>query len=364
MACSLQGSGLGALVETTTQETTLVKRPKDHSWDLLFIIGAPIISFFLVTQVSRPRFSGGHFLFDPKIPEWFIIMSALMTHFHVMMVFVRSHLNKQIFEQYPFRFIVVPILGILAFAISPLFASIMVIVALYWDEWHTQMQTFGFARIFDGRVGNNPETGRKLDIIMIFVLGLLPHMVLLTYLPENERASGLITNLALNANLAFKYGHYIVYLRYPLIFFGLGFTLFYLFRYWQFVRNGYKISKKKMALMAGTAFSALIMARYYSLADNMHYFNIYHSLQYIYFVFFTETAQVATRLGSPKISKKTMTFITGTIIFVVVFASAVAREMTTVGFIANLWVMSSLLHFWYDGFNLVRQKTRGLRNYE
>jgi|SaaInlStandDraft_2_1057019.scaffolds.fasta_scaffold367150_2 hypothetical protein len=79
-------------------------------------------------------------------------MSAMMTHFHVMMVFVRSHFNKQIFERYPFRFIAVPILGFIAFSISPIFAALMVVVALYWDEWHTQMQTFGFARIFDARV--------------------------------------------------------------------------------------------------------------------------------------------------------------------------------------------------------------------
>jgi hypothetical protein len=334
----------------SSNEQKQLKGPSDHSWDLFFIIGAPVIAFFLVSLVSQPRSNGERFLFDPETPNWFIIMSALMTHFHVLMVFVRSHLNKQIFEQYKIRFLAVPILGLIALWISPIFAGIMFIVALYWDEWHTQMQTFGFARIFDARAGNNPELGRKLDIIMIFILGLFPQIILLTFLPENVRAKGFLTNLALNTNFVDQYGYYIVYFSYPLIIFAFVFSLFYFYQYWKLVKNGYKISKKKMALMATTAFSAVAMASFYSLADNAHYFNIYHSLQYIYLVFFSETAQVATRFGSQKIKKELMILFSGLIIFVVVLAMSVAREMNTIGFISKFWLMSSLLHFWYDGF--------------
>jgi hypothetical protein len=185
---------------------------------------------------------------------------------------------------------------------------------------------------------------------MIFVLGLFPQMVLLTFLPENVRANSLITNLAFNSDFAVQYGHYIVYFRYPLILFAIGFTLFYIYQYRQLVRNGYKISKKKIALMATTAFTAMAVATFYSIADSMHYFNIYHSLQYIYFVYFSETAKMANRYGSQEIRKESMVLFTGLIIFVVVFITAVAREMNTIGFIANIWLMSSLLHFWYDGF--------------
>jgi hypothetical protein len=334
----------------TSDEIKHAGKTSDNSLDLLFIIGAPIIAFFFVTMVSQPRFNSDRFLFDPETPKWFIIMSAMMTHFHVMMVFVRSHFNKKIFGRYPFRFIMVPILGLIALSISPVFTGIMLIVALYWDEWHTQMQTFGFARIFDSRVGNNPEIGRKLDIIMIFVLGLFPHLILLTYLPEKVRSNALITNLALSSDFVYKYGHYNVYFRYPLILFALGFSLFYIYRYWKFVRNGYKISKKKIALMITTGLTALAVSTFYSIADSMHYFNIYHSLQYIYFVFFSETAQMANRFGSEKIKKESIILFAGLIIFVVVFMAAVAREMNTIGFIANIWLMSSLLHFWYDGF--------------
>jgi hypothetical protein len=48
-----------------SNENKHVGEPSDNSWDLLFIVGAPIISFFLVTMVSQPRLNGDRFLFDP-----------------------------------------------------------------------------------------------------------------------------------------------------------------------------------------------------------------------------------------------------------------------------------------------------------
>ena len=334
----------------TSNKKRSIGSPSNFSWDLFFVIGAPAIAFFLVTMVSQPRHIGGHFLYDPTTPEWFIIMAALMTHFHVLMVFVRSHGNKQIFKRHPFRFIAVPIFGLIAISISPILASVMVVVALYWDEWHTQMQTFGFARIFDVRAGNNPNVGRKLDIIMVIVLGLFPQMVLLTYLPKHVRTTGLHTYLSINESWANQYSHLLVNLRYPLILFAIGFSVFYIYKYRKLVKNGHKISRKKLALMATTAISTLFIAMFYSLADSFYFFNIYHSLQYIYLVFFSETAQVADRFGTKKIRKDLMVFLAGLIIFVVMLLLSVARDMTTVGFFVNLWLMSSLLHFWYDGF--------------
>ena len=327
----------------TSREVYRTKK-KDHSWDLFFIIGAPLLAMCFVSWVSRPRYQGERFLFDPQTPEWFILLSALMTHFHVLLVFVRSHMNKDVFSKYKFRFIGIPILGLFAFWLSPLFASFMFVVAIYWDEWHTQMQTFGFVRIFDSKLGNNPYVGRRLDMVMIFVLGLFPHLILLTYIPDNVRAKALISNLALSPSFAKNYGDWILYLRYPLIFFAIGFSLFYVFQYVKFIKAGYKISKKKMALMAATGGSAIFIASFYSIADSIHYFNFYHSLQYIYFVFFSETSKVALRFNSSRV------ITTGVVIFVILFGLSILREMTTIGFFVNVWVMSSLLHFWYDGF--------------
>lgn len=324
--------------------------PSNYPWDLFFIIGAPAISFLMISLMSTPRFMGGHFLYDPNTPDWFIIFAGLITHFHVMMVFVRSHGNKKIFKRYPFRFIAAPLILLLFFWISPVFAGLMVIVTLYWDEWHTQMQTFGFARIFDARIGNDPNVGRKLDMMMVFVLGLFPHMVLLTYIPETDRAEGLITYLMINKGFVDQYGYLLTYLRYPIVALGLSYTLFYVAQYWRMVRKGYKISSKKLALMAVTAVSTMFVASFYSLADGFYFFNIYHSLQYIYFVFFSETTQVASRFNTPKIKKEIMIYLTGFAIFIAVLLLAIARDMTTVGFVVNVWVLSSLLHFWYDGF--------------
>tara|TARA_A100001037_G_scaffold231882_1_gene210215 strand:+ start:292 stop:630 length:339 start_codon:yes stop_codon:yes gene_type:complete len=39
----------------------------------------------------------------------------------------------------------------------------MSVLATFWDVYHSALQTFGFARIYDQKAGNNPAIGRRLD---------------------------------------------------------------------------------------------------------------------------------------------------------------------------------------------------------
>jgi hypothetical protein len=321
------------------------------AYNLLFIIGAPIIAFSAVTMVSLPRAVTGEFLIDPETPDWFIAMSALLTHTHVMLVFVRSHLNKKVFRRFPLRFTVVPVVMLVAFTVSPFLAGVLSFLALYWDEWHSLMQTFGFGRIYDVGLGNDPRAGRKLDMGMCFVLGLLPHMLLLTYLPEKVRSQGLQNFLDLSPDIANQYGHHIHALQYPLIFFGVGYTFFYLWSYRKLVRNGYKISTAKLGLFLTTGITAILIASFYSVTDAAYFGNIYHALQYFFIVSVSEAPVLSGRIHFPKLSRKALTILCGLIALTVAFAAAVAR--LTPGrftFLGDFWLLTSLLHFWYDGF--------------
>ena len=46
--------------------------------------------------------------------------------------------------------------------------------AVWWDVYHSSLQTFGFGRIYDAKQGNNPHAGRKLDIAMNLFLYVGP----------------------------------------------------------------------------------------------------------------------------------------------------------------------------------------------
>jgi hypothetical protein len=37
------------------------------------------------------------------------------------------------------------------------------VLVTFWDVYHSALQTFGFARIYDARAGNDPAVSRRLD---------------------------------------------------------------------------------------------------------------------------------------------------------------------------------------------------------
>ena len=61
---------------------------------------------------------------------------------HLFLVFFRSHANQNIFRLYPMRFIAVPV-GLFSLGCaSPAVLGIMGQVAVWWDVYHSSLQTF------------------------------------------------------------------------------------------------------------------------------------------------------------------------------------------------------------------------------
>ncbi len=322
-----------------------------YALELLFIIGAPVMAFTAITLVSAPREVSGGFIFDPMTPDWFITFSALVTHAHVVMVFTRSHLNKNIYRRFPLRFSLVPLIALAAFSVWPKTTIVMSVVALYWDEWHSIMQIFGFGRMYDVRLGNDPMKGRRLDMGFCFVIALLPHVLLLTYLPENVRLEGLNDTLALSGELALKYGHFIHSLRYPIIAIGISYTIFYFWSYAKLIKEGYKVSGSKICLLATTGITLGFTVYYYSILDAANYSNIHHALQYFFIVSLSESTRFAEKVpGQSRINKKLLITACSFLTLSVAFIAAAARLTNYFPFLGNFWLLSSLLHFWYDGF--------------
>ncbi len=320
-------------------------------FDNLFIIGTPVLALLTIALVCEPRMQTGEFLFNPKTPQWLIVFSMIITQSHVMLVFLRSHMNNHVLRRFPYRFTVVPLLLLASLWLSPLVFGIMGFVALYWDEWHSVMQIFGFGRIYDAKIGNDPNVGRKLDMGMCFVLGLLPHLILLTSIPEEVRSQGLHTYLELDLDIAEKYGGYISAARNPLIYFGVGYFLFYIWYYRKLAKTGYKFSKAKLSLFATTGITTLIIASVYAVADAAYFGNIYHAFQYYFIVYITEGTLLPQKFGQKKENNKATVAICFFIVLWITVLVAILRSKTeALGFLGAFWLMTSLLHFWYDGF--------------
>lgn len=331
--------------------STLKPYISSRKYDHFFIIGAPLIALLFIAAFCEPRYKSGEFLYNPRTPLWLIIGSNFLTHSHIMLVFLRSHMNTGVFKKFPYRFSLIPLFMLCAMWMSPLLFGAVGFIAVYWDEWHSLMQTFGFGRIYDAKLGNDATTGRKLDMGLCFVLGLLPHVILLTFIPEAARTEGVQVYLDLEPDFAQKYGHYFFSLRAPLISFGIGYVLFYVWEYHKLIKRGYKYSSTKFTLFAATGFSSSIMAGFFTVADAAYFGNIYHALQYYFIVYISEGTQISGKFGMKKENKKAallfyiFVVLTGCVLF------AIIRNKTEgIGYFGAFWMLTSLLHFWYDGF--------------
>ena len=102
--------------------------------------------------------------------SWAQVAMGVMIHGHLVAVAFRSHANHAIFSQHPFRFVGVPLALLIGMLVwRPVFI-VAIVVATFWDVYHSGLQTFGFARIYDAKLGNDPNAGRSLDWMLNHVL--------------------------------------------------------------------------------------------------------------------------------------------------------------------------------------------------
>lgn len=318
--------------------------------DTLFIVLCPLLALIIVAFICEPR--DQNYIYNNLTPVWFAIGASVLTHAHVLLVFTRSHLNADVFKRYKYRFTLIPLLLLLLFCFSPYAFLISGAIAVYWDEWHSIMQTFGFGRIYDSKKGNDALAGRRLDIGMAFVVGLLPNLVLLTYLPQSQIDGAMVEYLEVPMMFARQYAWLITNARIPLIGFGVLYSLFYAFSYYRLIKNGYKYSAAKFWLFAVTGLTTVIISSIYTIADGVFFGNIYHAIQYIFIVLVSERTNLTTIVTKSETKKNnTGTLIFFMIILPLVFIFAGIRQITQdVEYLAAFWLLTSLMHFWFDGF--------------
>ena len=146
-------------------------------YDGLFFIFAPLLAVLFAIAVATgwlPQPMAGHTGIESDKRFWAFVVYAVFTEGHLVLAFFRSHLNARVFRQYPLRFTLIPALVFFAGAVSAWALIVMAVVAVWWDVYHSSMQTFGFARIYDAKVGNDATAGRRLDFWLNLVIYVGP----------------------------------------------------------------------------------------------------------------------------------------------------------------------------------------------
>ena len=136
--------------------------PKRNVWildswrDLILYVGTPllIIPLFLLAQ---GRWSA---------QEIYLFVAAFGALGHHLPGMIRAYGDRALFERFRWRFIIAPIFLVVVcvgFYFWHTTTNPVVMVVFAWGVWHGMMQTYGFGRIYDAKMGSFAAVTRRLD---------------------------------------------------------------------------------------------------------------------------------------------------------------------------------------------------------
>jgi Tfp pilus assembly protein PilF len=128
------------------------------SWrDLVLYVCTPLL---LV-----PIFIGAQGLWSAE--DIYLFVAAFGAMGHHLPGMIRAYGDRTLFQRFRWRFICAPIfLVVVCAAFSVWDLKGIVLVAFIWGVWHGMMQTYGFCRIYDAKVGSFAQVTRRLDFAL------------------------------------------------------------------------------------------------------------------------------------------------------------------------------------------------------
>jgi hypothetical protein len=327
-------------------------------YDGLLIIFAPVVAAAFWLAVSHAwvpvPLPGDHGL-DEQKAFWTFIVFAVFTEGHLVLAFLRSHANPKVFRQFPVRFTVVPLLVFAAAVSSPWAMLSLAVLAVWWDVYHSAMQTFGFSRIYDMKAGNPPDVGRRLDFwlsIVVYAGPIFAGAALIAHLQPLEHFAFL--DALFLSEVPVRVSSNLAVINRIAVALSAGYIAYYCFAMHRLIRAGYAVSPQKVMLQVSTGAVAVYAWYFSSFGGAFVIANLFHALQYYAFIYAQERANLA------RILKLNASGIGALIVAVVIIALganygffAAAAERTVDAPTRWPWALAvtvALTHFWYDGF--------------
>ncbi|MFO0549173.1 MAG: hypothetical protein U0271_12350 [Polyangiaceae bacterium] len=318
-----------------------------RAYDWAFFLLPPIGMLALAALAAYAGVEGSRLSLGGRRTTYWALATGVLTHAHLVAVFFRSHGNGSIRRRHPLRFLVVPPVLVAAIAISPAAAIVSSVVVVFWDVYHSALQTFGFARIYDQRAGNGPRVGRRLDLMLNLVLyagPILGGATMLAHVGKLEDLSDVGATFFTRVPVSMS-NHHATIARVV----ALGLTLavvVYVLGYVRLARQGYRVSPPKVFLVASTGFCSVVAWGLNPWGLAFAIMNIFHAVQYLALVWWSEGRRLATARRLPG-------RVAGLAVYLVlVLAYGFAADRADVDD-RVLWAVAqtvALMHFWYDGF--------------
>jgi hypothetical protein len=332
-------------------------------FDLVFFILAPWLCLALGSALLLWPWSNESAPFAGGERTRYQLIVAIWIYGHLAAVVFRSHLNGAIFAKHPLRFTLVPLVVYLAMAFSLPVLLFGALLAAVWDAYHTSMQNFGLARIYDAKAGNPPLRGRTLDVWINHTVYIGPLIVGASFLPTIEGlAQFQVVGWSWPSQLLAWLAEHQPQFGGVVIVAGSAFAVYYVSAYFDLARQGHRISRQKVALLASTA---LVTTFAFGMLDWFLAYavtSLYHGLQYFGIVWWAERDHLArqTRLAG-RVPALAALFAASIVLAGLGYEAAIqhgSREVAgaiAAGSAGPYWIfpipfLISLMHFWYDGF--------------
>lgn len=321
-------------------------------YDCVLFIFAPLLAFALGAGV---KVTG---LADYKVTLWGltsmpapVLFVGSFTAAHLVIVVVRSHLNQEVFQQHKLRFTLAPLLLFALVFLSTQALVAVAIVSIWWDVYHSSLQTFGLGRIYDQRQGNDPEVGRRLDWWLNLLLYTGPILAGASLLPHLLAS----TSYARQISLAFEHvpawaeAHQAP-VTWVFAVGGAAFLIGYLVAYRRLAKAGYRVGWQKVALLVSTGGCSIFAWGFNAFGEAFFIMNVFHALQYFGIVWWAEKKTLIRVLrleGAPGATLLALSALVWTAGLYGVLTKTLAEHNRL---LLSVALVISIMHFWYDGF--------------
>jgi Flp pilus assembly protein TadD len=333
-------------------------------WDLSYIVVTPLLIVPVVLMLAR------RWLTPEQVSLAVIAFASLGHH---LPGFMRAYGDRELFRRYPLRFVLAPPLALgLALLFTPPTALAtalklpwthlhgLELILLVWGTWHGLMQTYGFMRIYDVRLGVDDRWTARLDhalCLSVFLGGVVF---------SDARVFG-IADAMWQTGLPPFGPQWLRGARWTVGLLGGATLLAYALNQLRLRRQGIPLSGIKLLLIGTTGWFYWYTGR---LSTNvligLAMFEIYHAVQYCAIVWIynrrllTRAGDRFGPLGFLFRDRWTMLGIYlaaiaaySSIRYFTVDANAYlfqGGDQNTHQWLIALFVTSSLLHFYFDGF--------------
>lgn len=317
------------------------------AFDWAFFLLPPLLALGLGIAISGTSFSDAPVRFFGQEKTWAGLMVGSLIHAHLVAVLFRSHGNPAIFRLYPLRFVLVPVLAWAAIRGSAVVAAAATVLATFWDVWHSGLQTFGLARIYDRNRGNPPATGRRLDFWLNHLLYAGPILAGATMLDhfssfESFEAVGMPWLASVPAHMTATHHAWTL----GVLAVGGVFLTLYVAASVRLVKKGHQLSFHKVFLLVTTGACSIYTWGFNSWGEAFFIMNLLHAVQYLALVWATEGERLRERL---RLRGRVLAL---ALFLGLVLTYGVGAELLDAD-LESLWALTlvvSLMHFWYDGF--------------